>query len=111
MARERDREGPPTRLYTFQIVIETEAERAGYTAYSPTLPGCFRRGATIEEAKERIRQAIRERVETLLATGEPIAQCERLLHVEELSMVLPDKRREAGSRPSSDPHASPHEKR
>lgn len=84
-----DREPPPARLFTFQIVIETEADGGGYTAYSPTLPGCFRRAATIEEAKERVRQAIRQRVEALLAAGEPIAQCERLLHVEELSIALP----------------------
>jgi predicted RNase H-like HicB family nuclease len=108
MARERDREAPPARLYTFQIVIETEADRAGYTAYSPTLSGCFRRGATLEEAKERIRQAIRERVETLLAAGRPIAQCERLLHVEELSIALASGPRDTGSGCSSPEGAPSH---
>jgi predicted RNase H-like HicB family nuclease len=81
---------PRPRLYTFQIVIEREAEGEGYTAYSPTLAGCFRRAATIEEAKERVRAAVRERVESLLAKGEPISQCERLMHVEELSIALPN---------------------
>jgi len=104
--RGRDPEPSPGRLYTFQIVIETEAQGVGYTAYSPNLPGCFRRGATIEEAKERIRQAIRERVEELVVAGEPIAQCERLLHVEELSIVLPADARDAAYRRSSPEGAS-----
>ena len=29
------------KFYSFQIVIEKEAEDEGYYAYSPTLPGCF----------------------------------------------------------------------
>ena len=80
---------PPAKIYTFQIVIEKEADGEGYTAYSPTLAGCFRRAATIEEAKERIREAARERIESLLAKGEPISQGERLMHVEELSIAVP----------------------
>ncbi len=85
---------PPTKLYTFQIVIERDAQGEGYTAYSPTLAGCFRRAATIEEAKERIRDAVRERVESLLAEGGQISQCERQLHVEELSIAVPYEREE-----------------
>jgi predicted RNase H-like HicB family nuclease len=86
---ETNAERPPTKLYTFQIVIETDADGDGYTAYSPTLPGCFRRAGTVEKAKERIREAVRERVEWLLAHGEPISQCEKLMHVEELSIAVP----------------------
>ena len=46
------------KFYSFQIVIEKEPEDAGYYAYSPTLPGCCSNGATIEEAKRNIREAI-----------------------------------------------------
>lgn len=46
------------RFYSFEIVIEKEPEDAGYFAYSPTLPGCFSNGATIEEAKRNIREAV-----------------------------------------------------
>lgn len=38
------------RLYSFQIVIEKEPEDEGYFAYSPTVPGCFSNGRTIEDA-------------------------------------------------------------
>jgi predicted RNase H-like HicB family nuclease len=53
------------RFFTFEIVIEKEAEDDGYAAYSPTLPGCFSNGKTIEEAKRNIREAIRQHVEEL----------------------------------------------
>jgi predicted RNase H-like HicB family nuclease len=77
-----------TTLYTFQIVIEKEADGDGYTAYSPTLAGCFRRATTLEDAKQKIREAVRERVESLLARREQISQCDRLMHVEELSIAI-----------------------
>jgi predicted RNase H-like HicB family nuclease len=52
--------------YSFQIVIEKEAGGEGYYAYSPTLPGCFSNGKTIEDAKRNIREAIESHVATLL---------------------------------------------
>jgi hypothetical protein len=39
------------RFYNFAIVIEEEPEDEGYSAYSPSLPGCFSNGRTIEEAQ------------------------------------------------------------
>lgn len=74
--------------YTFEIVIEKEAESTGYMAYSPNLPGCFSNGKTIEEAKRNIRAAIEQHVEALLAHGQPIPQNERLVHVEELTIRI-----------------------
>lgn len=74
--------------YTFEIVIEKEAEDAGYMAYSPNLPGCFSNGKTIEEAKRNIRAAIEQHVEALLAHGQPVPQNERLVHVEELTIRI-----------------------
>ncbi|MCC6488140.1 MAG: type II toxin-antitoxin system HicB family antitoxin [Candidatus Hydrogenedentes bacterium] len=55
------------RFYSFQIVIEKEPEDTGYLAYSPTLPGCFSNGATIEEAKHNIREAVQQHVASLRA--------------------------------------------
>ena len=75
--------------YTFEIVIEKEAEGEGYYAYSPTLPGCFGRGATLEEAKQSMRAAVQQHIETLRAHGEPIPQNERLMHVQELTVGVP----------------------
>lgn len=77
------------RFYTFEIVIEKEAEDEGYAAYSPTLPGCFSNGKTIEDAKRNIREAIQQHIETLLAHGQPIPQNEHLVHVEELTVGVP----------------------
>ena len=48
------------RYFTFEIVVEKEAEDEGYSAYSPTLPGCFSNGKSIEEAKKNIREAVRQ---------------------------------------------------
>ena len=53
--------------YTFEIVIEKEAEDEGYSAYSPGLPGCFSNGRTVEEAKGNMRDAIELHIQSLLA--------------------------------------------
>lgn len=78
------------KFYSFEIVIEKEPQADGYNAYSPTLPGCFSNGKTIEEAKRGIREAIRLHIETLLAHGQPIPQRESLVHVEELTVGVPE---------------------
>lgn len=77
------------RFYSFEIVIEKEPEDEGYYAYSPTLPGCFGNGRTIEEAQRSIREAVQQHIESLLAHGEPIPQNERLVHVEEFTLGVP----------------------
>lgn len=77
------------RFYSFQIVIEKEPEDPGYFAYSPTLPGCFGNGATIEEAKKSIREAVELHLSSLVANGDAIPQIPGVVHVEELSVGLP----------------------
>lgn len=77
------------RFFTFEIVVEKELEDEGYSAYSPTLPGCFSNGRTVEEAKRNIREAIRQHIEALLAHGQAIPQNEKLVHVEELTLGVP----------------------
>ena len=77
------------KFYSFQILIEKEPEDAGFTAHSPTLPGCFSNGQTIEEARLHIREAIEQHISALLARGQPIPQDERLVHVEELTVGVP----------------------
>ncbi|OGK84676.1 MAG: hypothetical protein A2X53_16590 [Candidatus Rokubacteria bacterium GWA2_70_23] len=71
------------------MVIEKEPEDEGYLAYSPTLPGCFSNGKTIEETRSNIRDAIQLHIASLLAHGEPIPQNENLVHVEELTVGVP----------------------
>ena len=77
------------RFYSFEIVIGKEPEDAGHGAYSPSLPGCFSNGRTIEEARRNMREAIQQHVASLLAHGEPVPQNERLVHVSELSIGVP----------------------
>ena len=77
------------KFYTFEIVIEKEQEDEGYSAYSPTLPGCFSNGRTIEEAKRNIREALAQHIEALLARGQPVPQKETIVHVEELTLGFP----------------------
>jgi len=77
------------RFYSFEIVIEKEAEGEGYSAYSPTLPGCFSNGTSIEEAKRNIREAIQQHVQALLDHGQAVPQHESLVHVEELTVGVP----------------------
>jgi predicted RNase H-like HicB family nuclease len=77
------------KFYTFEIVVEKEQEEEGYSAYSPTLPGCFSNGKTIEEAKRNIREAIQQHIQSLLDHSQPIPQNEKLVHVEELTVGVP----------------------
>jgi len=78
------------KFYSFQVVIEKELEDKGYYAYSPTLPGCFSNGNTIEDARRNIREAIQQHLELLRAHAEPIPQDERIVHVEELTVGVPE---------------------
>jgi predicted RNase H-like HicB family nuclease len=64
-------------FYNFEIVIEKEPEDEGYSAYSPSLPGCFSNGRTIEDARRNMREAIQQHVAALLAQREPVPQNER----------------------------------
>ena len=89
LQRECVRYHADVKFYTFEIVIEKEEEDEGYLAYSPTLPGCFSNGKTIEEARRNIREAIQQHVESLLTHGQPIPQNEKLVHVEELTVGIP----------------------
>ena len=76
-------------FYTFEILVEKEPNDESYSAYSPTLPGCFSNGKTIEEAKHNIRQAVQQHITSLLEHGQPIPQHEHLVHVEELTVGVP----------------------
>ena len=76
-------------FYTFQIVIEKEPDDEGYLAYSPTLPGCFSNGRTIEEAAQGIREAVQQHVEVLTEMGQMVPQRDSVVHVEQLSIAVP----------------------
>jgi predicted RNase H-like HicB family nuclease len=45
-----------------------------YSAYLPDLPGCIATGKTIEEVRQRMREAIELHLEGMRADGLPIPQ-------------------------------------
>ena len=75
-------------FFTFEIVIEKEEDGDGYFAYSPSLPGCFSNGQTIEEAKRNIHEALQQHLTAMRERDLPIPQKERIVYVEELSIGL-----------------------
>ena len=59
----------------YLVYIETKGDpitRRGPVAHVPGLPGASARGKTIEEAKEQIRDAIKEYLRLLRDVGEPV---------------------------------------
>jgi predicted RNase H-like HicB family nuclease len=78
------------KFYSFQIVIEKEREDEGYFAYTPNVPGCFSNGKTIEETKRNIREAVEQHLASMLAHAQQPSQDDRLVHVEELTVAVPD---------------------
>jgi len=56
----------------YGIVIE-QGER-NCSAYVPDLPGCVATGATVAEARERIREAIRLHLEGMREDGDSIPE-------------------------------------
>lgn len=78
------------KFYSFQIVIEKEPEDDGYYAYTPTLPGCFSNGKTIEETKHNIRRAIEQHLASMLDHRQQVPQNDRLVHIEELTVGVPE---------------------
>jgi predicted RNase H-like HicB family nuclease len=61
------------KILEFNVVFE-EAEEGGYTAYVPSLPGCFSEGDTLDEAKKNIVEAIEVYLESLAKDKEEITQ-------------------------------------
>jgi predicted RNase H-like HicB family nuclease len=78
------------KFYNFEIIIEKEPDDEGYYANSPSLPGCFSNGRTIEETKKNIRKAIQQHVMCMKAEGIKIPQQDRIVHVEEISIGVED---------------------
>jgi predicted RNase H-like HicB family nuclease len=60
-------------MSTFTIVVEPE-EDGGFFVVVPALPGCFTRGGTIEECRERAVEAIEVHIAGLRADGQPVPE-------------------------------------
>ncbi len=57
-------------MYRFLVVIEKTG--AGFSAYSPDLPGCIATGATREEIQSNMHEAITLHVQGLLEDKLPV---------------------------------------
>jgi len=59
--------------YTFRIIIEPD-EGGAFHGYVPALSGCHTFGATIEETRKNLKDAISIYVSSLVADGEYVPQ-------------------------------------
>jgi predicted RNase H-like HicB family nuclease len=75
--------------YKIVVVIEKEAGADSYSAFSPTLPGCFSSGNTVQEARRNIRAAIRLHIASLVSHGSPVPREKDLVHSEVVTVRLP----------------------
>lgn len=75
--------------YKMVVMIEKETGGEGYSAFCPSLPGCFSSGSTVQEARRNIRAAIRLHIESLVSHGCPIPREKDLAHSEVVTIRLP----------------------
>ena len=52
-----------------KFLILIEQTDTGYSAHSPDVPGCLATGATLDEVKERIREALAFHIDGLREEG------------------------------------------
>ncbi len=78
-----------TKNITIEIVIEKEPENEGYYAYSPSLPGCFSNGSTIEETRQNMKESIELYLESRKELGLPMLIKTDQIVVEEMSIEVP----------------------
>jgi predicted RNase H-like HicB family nuclease len=73
-------------LHQFTVVIEPDED--AYHAYVPALPGCHTFGASVEEARTNIVEAIALHIESMQQDGEPIPTEPEPLFITRLSVPL-----------------------
>ena len=57
-----------------RYVIVIESGERNCSAYAPDLPGCIATGATVEETKRNMQEAIKAHLELMRETGDPIPE-------------------------------------
>jgi predicted RNase H-like HicB family nuclease/uncharacterized damage-inducible protein DinB len=69
----------------YLVYIETKGDPItpkGPAAHVPALPGASARGQTIEEAKDKVREAIKAYLALLRGAGEPVPPADEAFHLE-----------------------------
>ncbi|MBD0265292.1 MAG: type II toxin-antitoxin system HicB family antitoxin [Tolypothrix sp. Co-bin9] len=69
-------------------VVVIEKADSNYSAYVPDLTGCVTTGATLEEVKQMIAEAIEFHLEGMLEDGLPIPQPTSTAHEVEVLMQI-----------------------
>ena len=75
------------KVYNYSVIIEPDEN--GFHAYVPALSGCHSFGASIDEAKVNISEAIQLHIEAMLEDGEEIPEELEPTFVTKLSVVTP----------------------
>ena len=55
-------------------MVVHEAEEGGYWASFPELPGCFTQGKSLDELRERAREAVAGHLAALRDSGDPMPE-------------------------------------
>jgi predicted RNase H-like HicB family nuclease len=56
----------------YTVIVERGDDPGMYVVSVPALPGCFTQGVSVDQALERIREAITGHIAALADLGEPI---------------------------------------
>jgi len=77
------------RVKTYQYTVVIEPDEDSYHAFVPALPGCHTFGATVDEARANIIEAMGLHIEAMLASGEPIPVEREPLFITRLTVPAP----------------------
>ena len=77
------------RMETYQYTVVIEPDEEAYHAFVPALPGCHTFGATVEEARANIIEAMELHVEAMREDGEPIPIEREPLFITRLTIPVP----------------------
>ena len=75
-------------MTTYQFTVVIEPDEGGYHAFVPVLPGCHTFGATLDEARVNIAEAIGLHIEAMQVDGEPIPVEQEPLVITRLSVPV-----------------------
>ncbi len=73
--------------YQFTVIIEPDEDQ--FHAFVPALPGCHSFGATLDEARANIAEALQLHVESMRADGELIPVEHEPMFITRLSVPVP----------------------
>ncbi len=73
-------------MKTWQFTVVIEPDEDAFHAYVPALPGCHTFGATLDETRSNILEAMRLHIDSMLEAGESIPVEQEPLFVTRLSV-------------------------